>query len=201
VARGGIASDTLILVDGGTDSLMRGDENGLGTPHEDMVSLLAADATAGVARKYLVCVGFGIDTYHGICHAQFLENVAALVESSSYLGAWSLTREMQEFAFYREAYDFVEARMPRRPSIVNTSIISAVQGWFGNRHATNRTAGSDLFINPLMALYWAFQLEDVARRNLYLDYIRHTNTYGELDLAIESFRATQQTKPWKRIPC
>jgi hypothetical protein len=29
--------DTLILVDGGTDSLMRGDESGLGTPQEDMV--------------------------------------------------------------------------------------------------------------------------------------------------------------------
>ena len=31
--------DTLVLVDGGTDSLMRGDEEGLGTPHEDIASL------------------------------------------------------------------------------------------------------------------------------------------------------------------
>jgi len=30
--------DTVILVDGGTDSLMRGDECGLGTPEEDMTS-------------------------------------------------------------------------------------------------------------------------------------------------------------------
>src|SRR6266699_1533214 len=30
--------DTIILVDGGTDSLMRGDEAGLGTPEEDIAS-------------------------------------------------------------------------------------------------------------------------------------------------------------------
>ncbi|NLS96343.1 MAG: DUF1152 domain-containing protein [Planctomycetaceae bacterium] len=33
--------DTVILVDGGTDSLMRGDEAGLGTPFEDMASVAA----------------------------------------------------------------------------------------------------------------------------------------------------------------
>jgi len=33
--------DTVILVDGGTDSLMRGDESGLGTPQEDAASIAA----------------------------------------------------------------------------------------------------------------------------------------------------------------
>ncbi|MCW5206119.1 DUF1152 domain-containing protein, partial [Desulfobulbus sp. F5] len=33
--------DTIILADGGTDSLMRGDEADLGTPQEDMVSIAA----------------------------------------------------------------------------------------------------------------------------------------------------------------
>ena len=32
--------DTIILIDGGTDALMRGDEIDLGTPHEDAVSLI-----------------------------------------------------------------------------------------------------------------------------------------------------------------
>ena len=35
--------DALVLVDGGTDSLMRGDEFGLGTPDEDITSIVAAD--------------------------------------------------------------------------------------------------------------------------------------------------------------
>ncbi len=193
--------DALILVDVGTDCLMRGDEAGLGTPQEDMASLLAAHAVKGVKQKYLVNIGFGIDAFHGVCHAHFLENVAALISEGTYLGAWSLTREMEEFHFYREACDYVTCRMPKQPSIVNSIIISAVDGWFGNRHATNRTEGSELFINPLMGIYWAFELEAVARRNLYLDQISHTKTYQELSLAIETFRAIQkQTRPWAEIP-
>lgn len=193
--------DALILVDGGTDSLMRGDEIGLGTPQEDAVSLFSGNAVGGVDRKYLVCIGFGIDAFHGVCHAHFLENVAALIEEDAYLGAWSLTRESKEFCLYREACEFVTSRMPKQPSIVNGSIISAVNGWFGNRHVTKRTEGSELFINPLMALYWSFQLQNVARRNLYLDHVGNTSTYQELSLAIEAFLATQpKTRAWVDIP-
>jgi hypothetical protein len=194
--------DALLLIDGGTDSLMRGDEAGLGTPQEDMASLFAANVVRGVERKYLVAIGFGIDAFHGVCHAHFLENVAALIAENAFLGSWSLLHEMEEFRLYREACDYVTGRMPKQPSIVNGSIISAVTGVFGNHHATKRTEGSELFINPLMAIYWAFQLDAVARRNLYLDRIGNTSTYHELSLAIETFQATQpKTRVWSDIPC
>lgn len=39
---------------------MRGDEENLGTPHEDLTSIAALDLIDGV-EKYLVCIGFGID--------------------------------------------------------------------------------------------------------------------------------------------
>jgi hypothetical protein len=194
--------DTLILIDGGTDSLMRGDESGLGTPQEDMASLFAANAVSGLERKFSVTIGFGIDAFHGVCHAHFLENAAALTADNAFLGAFSLMNQMEEFGLYREVCEYVANRMPRQSSIVNASIISAVNGLFGNHHATKRTEGSELFINPLMAFYWAFQLEGVARRNLYLDRIANTSTYQELSLAIEAFQATQpKTRPWTAIPC
>lgn len=197
-----LSPDTIILVDGGTDSLMRGDEAGLGTPEGDMISLLAANLLSSVPRKYLVCLGFGIDAHHGICHAHFLENASALIADDAYLGAWSVTKEMEEFAFYRDACEFVFARLPRQPSIVNTSIIAAVNGSFGNHHATQRTEGSELFINPLMAIYWSFRLENVARRNLVLQQIENTNTFAEVSIAIERFRdRLPKTKPWLPIPC
>ena len=46
-------SDAIVLVDGGTDILMRGDEAGLGTPAEDMTSLAAVArlAAAGAAAS------------------------------------------------------------------------------------------------------------------------------------------------------
>jgi hypothetical protein len=192
--------DTVVLVDGGTDSLMCGDEAGLGTPQEDMASLVAAQSVS-VARKFLVCLGFGIDAYHGVCHAHFLENAAALIREGGYLGNWSLLREMEEFVLYDEAFQFARARTSQEASIVNSSIIGAVNGHFGDHHASRRTEGSKLFINPFMGIYWAFQLDCVARRNLYLDHIKQTDDYGELSLAIEAFRSTvAKTRPWKDIP-
>ena len=51
-----LSPDTIILVDGGTDSLMRGDEDGLGTPCEDISSILAVNEL-DLPRKYLSCLG------------------------------------------------------------------------------------------------------------------------------------------------
>jgi len=69
--------DALVLVDGGTDILLRGDETGLGTAVEDITSL-AAVAGLDVPVKLVTCLGFGIDAYHGVNHTQVLENLAAL---------------------------------------------------------------------------------------------------------------------------
>ena len=78
--------DAVILADGGTDSLMRGDEAGLGTPEEDIASIAAAQSLP-VATKILACLGFGVDAFHGVCHAQFLEAVAAITKGGGFLGA------------------------------------------------------------------------------------------------------------------
>ena len=194
--------DAIVLVDGGTDSLMRGDEAGLATPEGDAVSLLAAHALDSVPRKLLVCLGFGIDAHGGVCHAHFLENVAALTAEDAYLGAWSLVRGSEEFQLYRDACEFTFARLPNLPSIVNSSILAAVGGSFGDVHPTKRTEGSKLFLNPLMGIYWSFRLDGVARRNLYLDRIRQTETAAEVALEIEKFRdALPSIRPWTTIPC
>lgn len=191
--------DTIILVDGGTDSLARGDENGLGTPQEDMASL-AAVSQIDVPRKLLLCLGFGVDAYHGICHAQFLEAVAALAESGGYLGAFSLLSSMPEADRYRDAVADLCEHLRGYESIVNTSISAAVAGRYGDYHSTERTRGGKLWINPLMSLYWAFDASAVADRSLYLDSVLETNTYQDLSLAIERFRHDCNRKPWESIP-
>jgi hypothetical protein len=85
---------------------------------------------------------------------------------------------------------------------VTESILSAVEGQFGDYHATYRTQGSELFINPLMSMYWAFDLTAVARRNLYLDRIRETESYDEVTRAIQSFRlgCAGAIKEWQDLP-
>src|SRR5215468_8248909 len=51
--------DAIVLVDGGTDILMRGDEVGLGTPGEDMSSLAAVAGLKEVPIRLVVCLGLG----------------------------------------------------------------------------------------------------------------------------------------------
>lgn len=192
--------DAVVLVDGGTDSLMRGDEAGLGTPEEDVASIAAVHAL-DVPLKHLVCIGFGIDAFHGVCHAHVLEAIAALARTGDYLGAWSLLAGTPEVERYRDAVQYVFGGPGRQPSVVNASIISALDGEFGDYHATERTHGSELFINPLMSLCWAFRLDAVARRNLYLDRIAGTETNFELRLEIERYRESlEKVRRWWPLP-
>ena len=191
--------DTIILVDGGTDSLMRGDEEGLGTPVEHMTSICAVDQIP-VPRKYLVCLGFGIDAFHGVCHAHVLEAIAELTQSGGYLGAFSILPSMADVERFRQATQYVIDQTPDRPSIVCTSILSAIAGKFGDHHCTDRTLGSELFINPLMALYWCFNLEQVARRVLYLRDIRDIDSYTQLEVYIRRFQNALKLREHRPLP-
>jgi hypothetical protein len=195
-----LALDTVILVDGGTDSLMRGDESGLGTPQEDIASITAVNELE-MERKMLVCLAFGVDHFHGVCHAHFLEAVAELTRSHGYLGMFSLLAEMPEVRQYRAATEAVFRSMPRDISIVSSSVLSALAGNYGDHHATDRTRNSQLWINPLMTVYWCFQLSQVAQRVLYLEAMKATERYEDINLVIKEFRAAcAKIRPRQAIP-
>jgi len=191
--------DAVVLVDGGTDILMRGDEAGLGTPEEDMTSLAAVHGL-DVPIKLVTCLGFGIDAFHGVCHAHFLENVAALARDGGYLGTHSLHLGMPEVKLFAEAVEYAHERMPERQSIVNGSILSALEGRFGDFHRTDRTRSSELFINPLMTLYWHFELGAVAARSLYLQTLERTESIFDVQAKIEAFERSVQPKKRRVIP-
>jgi hypothetical protein len=191
--------DAIVLVDGGTDILMRGDEAGLGTPTEDMTSL-AAVASLNVPIRMVACVGFGVDAYHGVCHAHWLENVAALADEGALLGSIALLKGMPEVKVYLDAVNDADAATPRRPSIVNGSVASAIEGRFGDHHRSDRTRGSALFINPLMSLLWMFDLAAVARRCLYLDQLSTTRSVWDVQGVIEAFRDQTATRKRQPIP-
>src|SRR5262249_59516793 len=86
---------------------MRGDEAGLGTPAEDIASL-ASVAALSVPTRVVACVGFGIDSYHGVCHAHWLGNVADLMAEGACLGATALLRTMREVQLFLEAVNPAE---------------------------------------------------------------------------------------------
>jgi hypothetical protein len=191
--------DAVVLVDGGTDILMRGDEAGLGTPTEDMTSL-AAVAGLDIAVKLVTCLGFGIDAYHGVNHVQVLENIAALDQEGAYLGALSIPSQSREATAYRDAVAYANRATPMRPSIVNGQIAAALRGEVGDVHATRRTHGSQLFVNPLMGIYFSFDLDRLAARSLYLDRLEDTLGMRQVFTRIEWFRNEITPRTPRRFP-
>jgi Protein of unknown function (DUF1152) len=192
-------ADAVVLVDGGTDILMRGDEAALGTPAEDITSL-AAVAGLDTPTKLVCCLGFGIDAYHGVNHVQVLENVAELDRDGAYLGALSVPSASREAEIYRDAVGYAQARTPMRPSIVNGQIAAAMRGEFGDVQFTRRTAGSPLFVNPLMTIYFSFDLAGLAARCLYLDRLEHTIGMRQVWTRIEAFRNEITTRIPRAYP-
>lgn len=163
--------EAIVLIDGGTDSLTFGTEKHMGTPIEDHSSMAAVSAT-DVPMKLLVCLGFGVDTFHGISHGLFLENVTTIEKDGGYYGCFSVSQNSREGKLFMEGYRAVSSHM--QTSIVCASITDSMMGHFGNYHSTQRTGASKLFINPLMSLYWVFDLSTVVKRIPYIDEILAT---------------------------
>jgi hypothetical protein len=197
VARFGI--DTIILVDGGTDSIIKGDEPGVGTVVEDATSIVAVNEL-DVPRKLIACLGFGVDHFHGISHYNFLENTAELIRSGAFKGCCSVTIDMQEAQSFLSAVEYANMRQPAHMSIVSNSIASAIRGEFGDYHATDRTGSAELFVNPLMTLFWLYDIPLLARWIGFYDAIRYTRTTYDVSDQIHRHREQLRLRPRKEIP-
>ena len=122
------------------------------------------------------------------------------VGAGAFVGAVFLVPAMPEARTYLDAVAHAEALSPGRTSIVNGSIASALEGHFGDHHRTPRTHGSELFINPLMLIYWAFELGAVAERSLYLSTLADTETIWDVQARIEAFRRGAEKRARRLIP-
>ncbi|MCX4752381.1 DUF1152 domain-containing protein [Kitasatospora purpeofusca] len=189
--------DAVLLVDGGTDILMRGDEVGLGTPEEDMTSLAAVAGLTGVPERLVACLGFGIDAHHGVNHSLVLENLAAIDRAGGYLGAFSVPRDSREGTLYLDAVEHARAAFPEHPSIVQGSVAAALRGLFGDVRFTDRTKGGKLFVNPLMTLYFGVTVEALVAEHRYLDRLERTVLMRQVATVISEF---QDSLPVQRPP-
>ncbi|MCK6545616.1 DUF1152 domain-containing protein [Myxococcota bacterium] len=176
------AVDAVVLVDGGSDSLMRGDEEGLGDPIEDAVSVAAVASLTRPAVKLLFSVGLGADRFNEVSDAATLRAIAELTRAGGFLGATSLEPGLESLDFYRRCVEHIYARQHFR-SVLTGAILSAAEGWFGAddvpHDLASRVRPSQLFLWPLMAMLWAFDLDVVARRSLIARWIRDCETPHE----------------------
>jgi hypothetical protein len=177
-----LSIDGILLIDGGVDSLMRGDEAESGTLLEDSISLVAVNELYDVPVRLLTCLGFGAE--QDMTYAHTFENIARLTELGGFFGSCALTPQMAVYRDYEDAVLYVQDKPYQSASVINSSVISSVQGHYGNYHLTEKTRGSRLWISPLMSLYWFFDLRLVAERNLLYSHLRWTETVNDAYRAI-----------------
>ena len=184
---------TIILVDGGIDGVLRGDETSLGTPGEDLASLAAIHGLEGVTA-FMASVGFGAELRDGIQHAQALRAIARLSAAGGYIGCASLSPHTKAGRAYLSAHDFITGQQTGvRGSHIHSVVRKAMEGEFGFE-------GSQTWISPVSSIYWYFSLPVVAQSHLFLDAIENTSSQWEVNSIIEGIRKTMDICNQEHIP-
>ncbi len=186
--------DSVILADGGTDSLMFGDEEQVGTIVEDSCSILALyEATKNSdVKTYLSAIGFGVE--HDLNHHACLENISTLTRAGDYLGAFSLTQEMPEGKAFIELVNYLN-HVGYRSSIVTNNVKAAMQGEFGNFHSVERAKSTEQFISALMNIYWCFNVSGIAERIVFKNEVVKSQTIEEF---VEGYTCYRNAHPRRK---
>jgi hypothetical protein len=188
-----LAIDAVVLVDGGIDSLLRGDEASLGTPAEDLTSLAAVEQL-DVGTKVLACFALGAEVRDGICHAQVFERIGELTRLGGFLGASALVGEQRCGALYREAVKFAFANQEgQRQSHINKVVCAAMEGQAGAQ-------GQHIWLSPLLSLFWFFEVGVVAGSNLLVAHVRDTESIWDVTARIEGIRKGLTIRDRSPIP-
>lgn len=190
--------DAILLIDGGVDSLMRGDEAGKGTLLEDAISMSAISQLNNITCKILACIGLGAE--QDVTHFHVFENIARLTKAGGFHGICTLTPQMNVYQEYEKAVLYVQAQPAQDPSVINSSIVSAVRGEYDNYHLTNKTFGSKLWISPLMPIYWFFDFEKVVEQHLFLSQIHPTERFWDAVQRYMMISGYISQKEEKKIP-
>jgi hypothetical protein len=195
-----LSTDAIVLIDGGVDSLMRGDEYETGSVVEDGASLAAVNELTQIPVRMTACLGFGAELE--VSHAHIFENIANLTQENAFLGSCSLTPQMEVYQKYEQALLFAQEQQRQDASVINSSVVSATRGHYGDYHLTSKTrdSGRALWISPLMPLYWFFDLATVARHNLFMDAIKETETFEDVRHRTNETLKSLHKRPKFQIP-
>jgi hypothetical protein len=191
--------DTMILVDGGVDSIMHGDESGSGTVVEDSISL-AAISVLDVPVKIQVCLGFGTEVEEQVCHHHALQNIATLAKDGAFLGSCALTPQMEAFQLFEAAARYTWEQPNHPKSHISTRIIPAVNGEFGNFHMYPDGYDTPVLISPLMGLYWFFDANAVIEHNQLIPLLMETFTTREAFWLVGNYIKAKTLRQRKNIP-
>jgi hypothetical protein len=185
--------DAMVVIDGGIDALLRGDEFELGTPAEDLTSL-AALASLDVPTKVLACVGMGAELRDGIAHVDAFERIAALTARGAFWGAAALLPSTAAGDLYLDAIAHVfEHQRDLKTSHVHTVVRAACRGEFGHR-------GPDIWLSPLLNMMWFFDAQVVIDDHVFLRSLADTHDIWDVVRRITAIRKDLEIRGNGSIP-
>ena len=164
--------DTIIAVDCGVDSLMKGTEIGLGTYLDDLLSVIAIDQV-NVKNKILICNSFGTEIEEKLNHEVILQNINELVKQDALYGIFSLNKIMDCYKFYKAVCD---KAFQYGSSHIHPRLIKAIEG----EQLSN-------FQMPFMNIWWCFDFHKVAIMKAEYKLLMHTLTFDEVKKIHRSF--------------
>jgi hypothetical protein len=189
--------DMIIMMDGGVDSLMIGNEVRKGTVAEEYVNFAALSEID--IKKVLMSFGFGCEQEEQISHGRVLENMAKLFEQNKVLGACALTRDEADFANYNCSYQYVVDHFPdHKKSHIHPRIIRSIQGDFGWNEFGEKTimkSNKPVFLSPLMAIMWFFDGDAVIRNNLLVPAMKDYDTFYDALGLVQSAANVRDHQP------
>ncbi len=189
--------DCIIMMDGGVDSLMIGNEVRKGTCTEEYVNFSALSDIN--IKKVLMSFGFGCEVEEQISHGRVLENMATLFKDNKVLGACALTRDEADFANYNCAYQYAVEYFPNhKHSHIHPRIIKAIRGEFGYQDFGGNTimkSNKLVFLSPLMAIMWFFDGDAVIENNQLVPMMKNYDTFYDALALVQSAASVRDHQP------
>eukprot|EP01036_Dinobryon_divergens_P024359 gene24359-32804_t len=200
-------------MDGGSDSLMAGDEQGLGDPIEDAVSVAAVSLLRNSTLKLraLISIGLGADRFNDVSDASSLRAIAELTAMGGFLGSVSLSTfsdvnhsATNALSFYRGLVDHIYSRQEFQ-SVLTGCIIASAEGHFGLEvpsllKASKRVKEGDVYTWPLMSILWAFDVSVVAKRSLLIPWITDAVSVRDMHRRFDEGRLSVVVRGVENIP-
>lgn len=182
--------DAVLAFDGGSDSLMAGDEAAMGDVVEDLTTVTAI-SDLDVKLKMMFVIGMGADRYNDVSDASALRAVAELSASGGFLGSISIEKDSEAHRFYSEAVMSIFSRQTFHSTIASF-VLSTITGYYGNQKSEYLPfpEGEErhYYLWPLMSVLWAFNIESVAERSLIPEAIRSCENVPKAWKAITRMR-------------
>jgi len=177
--------ETIYLVDGGCDAILKGNEEDLGTPAEDMMHIKGIEKIQ--CAKFITAIGLCVDAHGETMIKQLAQRLLELKAHEQTL-VW--TKENADVARYITTF---RKHKPVQ-SVVHSLVVAAIDGERGMitpSHLRAKIGKSRVVLSELTCTQHTYPYDVIVSTNLYFHRLKDTMTLAEIDDEVVRFRLEQ----------